>query len=197
MEYAMDFSSIVPGASVRAVKIDGEYYVPRRDVILVVCSAEYKESPNGYHNAIVNASKIWTQRISHTEREALLPYMKMYQFKGPGYSTSEVLTIEGAMMLLMVLPGKFAKSLRLKACKVLTRFLRGDLSLIKEIVDNHERGIEASCMEFVSEAFADHRSEERTEMPPVEYLYGTVSSAFPGLVKIGRSQVRSACAKAT
>lgn len=177
-ESIIDFSSIVAGTTVRAVKIDGVYYMPRRDIIMAVCNCDMKA-----------ASDIWTRRLTDDKNE-LEAYMKVHQFSGTGQSATEVLAVEGCILLIMMLPGKFARSMRLKACKLVSRFINADPTLISDLEINNKRGREASCVAFVKEAFEEYNQSHkrtRTELPAVSYVYGTVSHVFPGLVKIGRT----------
>lgn len=178
-ESIIDFSAIVPGTSVRAVKIDGTYYMARRDVIMAVCKKNASD-----------ASTVWTRDMTDEDKMELQTHMRRYKFGGSGFGETEVLDAEGATLLIMMLPGKFAKSMRLKAAKLLSRFISADPMLTEELEVNRKRGREASCVAFVKEAFEEYNhahKRKRTEMPVASYVYGTVSVAFPGLVKIGRT----------
>ena len=49
-----------------------------------------------------------------------------------------------------------------------------------------------TCQQFLTDALAKRKREED---PEVAYLYGTVSDAFPGLIKIGQTtNVNTSCA---
>ena len=48
----------------------------------------------------------------------------------------QVITLEGALKLIMWLPGDMAKDYRSRACTILTRFLGGELTLVQEIEAN-------------------------------------------------------------
>ena len=47
-----------------------------------------------------------------------------------------VITLEGALKLIMLLPGDMAKDYRSRAWGILTRFLGGDSTLVEEIEAN-------------------------------------------------------------
>jgi hypothetical protein len=86
------------------------------------------------------------------------------------------------------LPGNIAKEFTQKAAEVLTRYFDGDMSLVDEIKNNRCIGPEVACVMFISSAAASaKRKRESNEMPKSDWIYGTESEAFPGLIKIGRS----------
>ena len=175
----IDFSSVVPGTVVQAVKIDGVYYMPRRDIIMAVCDKNAND-----------ASNVWTRDLTKDDKNELKLYMKYHQFQGPGFGETEVLSAEGCVLLIMMLPCKFAKSMRLNASNLVTCFISADPTLLTDLEVNCKRGREASCAEFIKEAVEEYNhahKRTRTELPAVSYVYGTVSDAFPDLVKIGRT----------
>ena len=109
-----------------------------------------------------------------------------HQFPGQGQRQNQsVITVEGAMQLVMVLPGPRAKAMRVQAADILSRYIQGADSLIKEIEHNKEVGPAAACSEMVQKAVA--KVSRYTEMPQVSYVYGSKSDAFPGLIKIGET----------
>jgi hypothetical protein len=110
---------------------------------------------------------------------------KHHKFKGRGQGYQAVITVEGAMKLIMVLPGERAKAMRLQAADILSRYILGEDSLVEEIKQNKQIGPVAACSNLAHKAAA--KASQYTEMPQASYVYGTKSDAFPGLVKIGRS----------
>jgi len=72
--------------------------------------------------------------------EDLFSSDKMSERKMPGKGNSQVklTSIQNAIQLVMVLPGKFAKEIRSQFADVLTRYMAGDKSLIHEIEANEE-----------------------------------------------------------
>lgn len=57
---------------------------------------------------------------------------------GKGNSRTKLVTMQHAIELVMVLPGKVAKETRQKFAEIITRYMAGDKSLIKEIEANAE-----------------------------------------------------------
>ena len=110
---------------------------------------------------------------------------EQYQFKGQGQSIQSVITIEGAMKLVMILPGARAKAMRVQVADILSRYISGEDSLIEEIKHNKQIGAVAACSHLAQKAIV--KASQYTEMPQTSYVYGTKSKAFPDLVKIGRS----------
>lgn len=123
-ESVIDFGSVVPGTTVRAVKIDGIYYMPRRDIIMAVCNEDN-----------VKASKTWTQKITDEEKNDLLPFLAKHQFSGVGNIETEVYSLDGAILLTMMCPGKFARSVRIKAANLLKKWIHDNTNdpLLKEM----------------------------------------------------------------
>ena len=93
-----------------------------------------------------------------------------------------MITVDGTMKLIMILPCENAKRMRAAASDILSRYLTGDESLIEEIKWNRRIGTMAACERMASDA-ARHQST--VSMP--RWVYSTKSDAFPGLIKIGSS----------
>ena len=72
--------------------------------------------------------------------EELFSSDQMSERKLPGKGNSKVklVSVQNAIQLVMVLPGKFAKDVRSQFAQILTRYMAGDKSLIREIEDNEE-----------------------------------------------------------
>jgi hypothetical protein len=174
------FDDIVPGATVRSTTIDAVQYLSISDIIKHICAKDFR-----------GASKIW-RNLSDEKKKKLTDTNKgktqlKHQFPGQGQTRVAVISIEGAMKLIMVLPGKRANAMRLQAADILTRYIHGDTdnSLLQEIKHNRQIGPVAACTKLAQKAAAN--ASQYTEMPQVSYVYGTKSEAFPDLIKIGRS----------
>jgi hypothetical protein len=90
----------------------------------------------------------------------------------------------------MLLPGKIAKQVRKSLAELITRYLDGDASLCNEISENGARGSLTSHTSFYSRILNDisiSNTQMAFEIPQTSYIYATKSAAFPGLVKIGRT----------
>ena len=101
-----------------------------------------------------------------------------------GGKKTKLVTFEHALELIMVLPGDTAKAFRLKACDILKRHLSGDPKLGVETAHNASIGVAAACETFISDAIASAKRKREAD-PELGYVYGSVSDAFPGLIKIG------------
>ena len=95
-----------------------------RDIIMVVC----KQSRE-------HARLTWF-RFDESKKEELVTFCNEVQFPGQGERVQPVITLEGALKLIMWLPGEIAKDYRSRACGILTRFLGGDSTLVEEIQAN-------------------------------------------------------------
>jgi hypothetical protein len=112
-ESVIDFGSVVPGSTVRAVKKDdGKYYMPRRDIIMAVCSKNASD-----------ASTVWTRDLTDDDKKELLTFCRKHTFQGSGYGETDVLNLDGAILLTMILPGKFARTVRIKAANLLKNWI--------------------------------------------------------------------------
>ena len=126
---------------------------------------------------------------------------------GTGNSKTKLVSLEYAIELVMILPGKTAKSIRKKFADIITRYLDGDGLLCNEIKANQIMGKVNSYATFASKCLTQVENDNKRkshEMPATCYVYATKSPAFPGLIKIGKtenvarrlSQLNTSCAPA-
>lgn len=163
------FDEIARGATVRYTMIAMVLFLSVRDVIMHLCG----------HNRIT-ANTTWA-RLSEQLKKELDNDLEEFQFPGQGHRAQPVITIKGAMKLMMMLPGKRAKAMRVQAADILERYVLGHESLVDEIRQNRHIGPAAACAQLLQKACL------YKELPQAAYLYATKSEAFPGLIKIGRS----------
>ena len=149
-----------------------------RDLIMNICGKNSKR-----------ACETW-ERLSDeqkkevaTDENGITNQIFHFQFPGRGQSKTPVATIEACMKLIMILPGKRAKAMRLQAAEILTRYVHGSDSLVEEINTNKVIGPLEACSRLIQKAEATIPQE----FPQVSYVYCTKSYAFPNLVKIGKS----------
>ena len=95
-----------------------------RDIIMAVCKKTAHD-----------ASDTW-QDIPDEKKSEVAECLRRFQFPGQGQRAQPVITLEGALKLIMWLPGDMAKDYRSRACGILTRFLGGDSTLVEEIEAN-------------------------------------------------------------
>jgi hypothetical protein len=109
---------------------------------------------------------------------------------GGGHPT-KLVRLNDAIELVMALPGKKAIQIRKQFKDVILRYLDGDRSMCGEIVANQAMGKIKSYNEFTSRLISINTNDTTTEnngIPQTKYVYATKSKAFPGLVKIGKTQ---------
>ena len=121
------FDEIIPGATVRFTVINGEQYLSVRDLISVICGKTNKE-----------ASQTWIRDIDNEQKAELSSFCGNFQFPGRGQSEQPVIQFQGAIKLLMWLPGEQAKQFRSKASDIITRYFAGDKTLLAEVYANAE-----------------------------------------------------------
>jgi hypothetical protein len=78
------------------------------------------------------------RRLSDEVRSEVRSECSNLKFKGPGQKETILITFQGAMKLLMALPGINAREIRTKFSEKLQRYFAGDLSLVGEIVANNQ-----------------------------------------------------------
>jgi hypothetical protein len=107
-----------------------------------------------------------------------------------GGHPTKLIIFKDAIELIMVLPGKTAKNIRKQFAGIITRYLDGDRSMCHEIETNNSTGKIKSYCELAGNIMKNNdikHDKEKMEIPPTSYIYATKSSAFPGLVKIGKT----------
>ena len=122
------FHELVPGSEgVRFTTVEGIPYMSVRDIIMVVCKKDSKRASETW----INLSETYKNELSE-----FLGNFGNFQFPGRGQSPQPVITLPGALKLVMWLPGNMAKDFRTKACEILNRYIAGDASLVAEINAN-------------------------------------------------------------
>ena len=104
--------------------IDGVQYLSVRDIIMVMCGKDANHS-----------NEIW-RRLPDQSKAEVNSYCVNLKFKGPGQKEQPVIQFQGAVKLLMWLPGENAKAFRSKAAEILTRYYAGDKTLLKDVWAN-------------------------------------------------------------
>jgi hypothetical protein len=122
----MLFNEIVPDATVRFAVINDVQYLSVRDLIMVLCGKDRNQS-----------AEVW-RRLPEVNKNEVKAFCFNYQFKGKGQQEQVLIQFEGAMKLLMWLPGDKAKRFRSDAAKILTRYYAGDKTLLAEVYANAE-----------------------------------------------------------
>jgi len=119
---------------------------------------------------------------------------KLVELKLPGKGNNKTLIVHfsNSIELVMVLPGKASRLIRKKFADIIIRYLDGDVSLCAEIKENKSIGKAASYANFIQDSMnqvkAEQEQEQAGQLPKISYIYATKSAAFPGLVKIGKTQ---------
>jgi hypothetical protein len=113
------------------------------------------------------------------------------QMKRQGGHETKFVSFENAIELIMVLPGKRAKLVKKGFTDIIVRYINGDRSMCHEINENESMGKIKSYLKFTSKILSQYNESSEKElrgMPQTKYIYATKSSAFPGLIKIGKSE---------
>lgn len=123
--HTISFDELVAGsADVRVTDDESVPAISIRDIIMVVCNKNNND-----------AGETW-RKLPDSYKQELQEFITTFQFPGRGQTPQPVITLPGALKLIMWLPGTMAKDFRSKACDILTRYLAGDASLVSEIECN-------------------------------------------------------------
>lgn len=144
----LSFSELVDGASVRICHIDNVAHLSVRDVIMVVCD-----------KSMGDASKVWA-RISEEIKGRLDVHLESFKFHCE--QPSRVITLRGAIQLIMHLPGNMAGEFREKACDIILRYMAGDESLVPEIMANAASAAPINVL--ARESLASESSSKRLQV---------------------------------
>lgn len=80
-----------------------------------------------------NPHQVWKNLTDRVPE--VLQKVENFQFSGKGQRETPVATLEGFLEILVILPGKVAAMVRERAVKTLVRAMRGDITLVEEILD--------------------------------------------------------------
>ena len=122
------FGELTSGASVRVALIKGVQYLSVRDIIMVMCG-----------QTADRATKTW-RNLSDKRKEEVRQILTNLKFKGTGQKEQPVIQFQGAIKMMMWLPGEQAKQFRSQASAILTRYYAGDKTLLADVIDNAESG---------------------------------------------------------
>jgi len=128
-------------------------------------------------------------------KNRILAHCKYMKFPGSGQRETPCMTLEGLLVLSHCLGDKLSQAFRDETLNVLQRYLDGDSTMHAEIDENLRLGKRKSYEKFAGKVAKRAQTNNKLalqEMPPVSYVYGTKSEAFPDLIKIGRSANLSA-----
>ena len=122
MVQRISFSDLVSNSEgVRVTQLMGTPYMSIRDIIMAVCGKD------GNH-----AAQTWRELPEKYKKE-VNQFVVNLKFPGSGQKEQPVITLQGAIKLIMWLPGDMAKDFRSKACDILTRYLAGDQTMHDEL----------------------------------------------------------------
>lgn len=124
------------------------------------------------------------------EVKELLLHVFMHKLPGSSGPKTPCTDIRGIFRLLKLLGNKIDRAYRFEVDQLLERYLDGDETLCEEVKANRQAGpviARAQFVERVQERAESLAMEDAAKEPVTGYVYATVSAAFTGLVKIGRT----------
>ena len=164
---------------IRGMKIaDGRHIFSVYDIMWNTGAYETRDAVTG----------AWTHLLqSRQGKEFSEKYVKI-QFAGARQRRTPCLEVGSLLKLLSITRIKHKEAFRIEMEQVLERYLDGDTSMCIEIQENKRIGADAARESFslkVEARAAEMEEEDDNEQQG--FVYGMVSEAFPGLVKIGRT----------
>ena len=167
---SLSFEEILPGGSVRLTN-DGMLYAI--DLVMVISGKNNNDAGKDLRNLAEEtfASSKFIERKT----------------PGKGNSKTKLVSFTNALELVMILPGNRVKALRLQFVNIIKRYLAGDQSLVQELEFNAKSQDQVQVLAREDQTLTKRRKLNKPAIPQVFYVYATFSTAFPGLVKIGRS----------
>jgi len=147
------FEEIISGATVRFTVIGGVQFLSIRDLIMVMCGKNQNQ-----------AAKVW-RRISDEVKAELNAFYLNFKFPGRGQSEQPVIQFQGALKLLVWLPGENAKKFRSQAADILTRYCTGDTTLLSEI---NAQDADNKALDIQEEALQTSRIERHLKAVTIQ-----------------------------
>jgi hypothetical protein len=137
------------------------------------------------YDAVTSA---WTYLLKSKHGKKISEECVYLKFPGRGQRKTPCTEAGSFIRLLKLCKGKLQEAYRIEMEQVLERYLDGDTSMCVEIQENKRIGAEAARESFALKVEARAAElEEEDDYYQQGIVYGMVSEAFPGLVKIGRT----------
>ena len=171
----IDFSEVVPGATIT------KYNENRYDAVEMIVIVTGK------------SRRLAFQDIGRMDKETFDSFsLKPLKLQGKGNHKTYTVHISELIEFVMAIPGKASKVFRMKFADIIVRYLDGDVSMCAEIKKNKSIGKSASYTNFIRDTMKQIMEEQEQEqagrLPKINYIYASKSAAFPGLIKIGKTQ---------
>lgn len=147
-EHIIDLSDAVPNSGVRVVFTEGQYHVCRLDLMVVMCDRNTKQ-----------AEEIWRKYLSEEEKDLVRDCCVPCQLRGEHHAL-DVLTLHGCALLVLMIPGKHARSIRAQVLLLIQKWVNARAVKVVPAVDTHERmGVQERGLSL-KERELQHRVEE-------------------------------------
>ena len=126
----------------------------------------------------------WARLINSEFKDEMQPMTRYLQFPGAGQRKTPCVDVSGLLKLMPLLSRRIGKAYWHEAQLVLERYLDGDTSMCVEVEENKRIGGDEARASFALKVEL-HAPEMTDDNNEAGYVYGMVSDAFPGLIKIG------------
>ena len=172
----LTFKNVIRGRDVSAsVRITNDDHINAVDLVVAVTRKDRENSAKDLRTVsecgFFDAKKIVIRKMP-----------------GTGNAKTKFISFGDAIELIMVLPGRIAKQIRVKFADVIVRYLDGDRSMCTEIEENHAMGKQESYFKLAKEVLTSVYDENK-DMPVLAcFVYAVKSPAFPGLIMIGKTE---------
>lgn len=156
-QQVISFDEILRGKSARITTIDGKMYISAIDIVMALTDKDNNQ-----------AAEV-LRKLDNYDREELEENLRHFQFQGQGQRPTPVVDLAGAITLVDSLKCQRAREYKRDITKLFQKMLQTESST--PTVD------------------MSPKTDKNTPQPKLKvgYVYATTSDAFPGLVKIGRT----------
>ena len=166
---SLSFNELLPGKSVRVTADNMIYAI---DLAMVVTEKNRDDAGKSLRNLSADIF----QAGKFVKRDT----------GGRGNTKTRLVSFTDAIELIMILPGSTVKALRLQFVDIIKRYFAGDPRMARELDQNckSQDPIHVMARQDTTKRrkLDNHNAQSQTH-----HVYATYSTAFPGLVKIGRS----------
>ena len=185
--------ALLENANMRMVQVDGTDIFSLHDFLEHALKNNAKDKEKAARN-------YWIEKVRTDEqfRDEVAPFITETRFQRwddtqGKYMTSRGpkqvgITLQGLLHVTNLLGSKISAAFRHNTMEILRRYLDGDTSMCIEIQENKAMGPVQSYTKFLDKCMTDaHEQTTEFEPPVTKYVYAFHSEAFPGWVKLGKT----------
>lgn len=135
---SISFDKITEGKQVRVTpkSFEKEIHISCIDFVALMNDIDTKEGARQYRNLFEN------HKIPQSLKEELLTHIKRYQFEGQGQREQDVVSLEGALILLDMMFSPKALAYKSQARKIVVHWIKKEVTLYEENRSQHNMNVQ-------------------------------------------------------